>query len=100
METPRLIQIIEDNKSFANGIRNVLEIEGYRVRVAHDGVAGLAFARPGIPDLLILYLMLPDMDGCRVRGARRDAGGLVPVLILSARTEEADKTLGFRTGSD
>ena len=63
METPRLIQIIEDNKSFAIGIRNVLEIEGYRVRVDHEGVAGLAFARSGIPDLLILDLMLPDMDG-------------------------------------
>ena len=100
METPRLIQIIEDNKSFAIGIRNVLEIEGYRVRVDHEGVAGLAFARSGIPDLLILDLMLPDIDGYRVLRALRDAGGLMPVLILSARTEEADKILGFRTGAD
>ena len=100
METPRLIQIIEDNKSFAIGIRNVLEIEGYRVRVDHEGVAGLAFARSGIPDLVILDLMLPDMDGYRVLRALRDAGGLMPVLILSARTEEADKILGFRTGAD
>ena len=100
METPTVIQIIEDNKSFANGIRNVLEIEGYRVRIDHEGVAGLAFARMGRPDLVILDLMLPDIDGYRVLRALRDSGGVMPVLILSARNEEADKILGFRTGAD
>ena len=100
METPTVIQIIEDNKSFANGIRNVLEIEGYRVRIDHEGVPGLAFARMGRPDLIILDLMLPDIDGYRVLRALRDSGGVMPVLILSARNEEADKILGFRTGAD
>ena len=100
MEKPVLIQIIEDNKTFATGIKNVLEIEGYRVRVDHEGIAGLAFARSATADLVILDLMLPDIDGYRVLKALRDAGRTMPVLILSARNEEADKILGFRIGAD
>jgi DNA-binding response OmpR family regulator len=100
MEKPVLIQIIEDNKTFATGIKNVLEIEGYRVRVDNEGVAGLAFARSATADLVILDLMLPDIDGYRVLKALRDAGRTMPVLILSARNEEADKILGFRIGAD
>ena len=100
MEKPVLIQIIEDNKTFATGIKNVLEIEGYRVRVDHEGIAGLAFARSATADLVILDLMLPDIDGYRVLKALRDAGRAMPVLILSARNEEADKILGFRIGAD
>ena len=100
MEKPLLIQIIEDNKTFATGIKNVLEIEGFRVRVDHEGIAGLAFARSATADLVILDLMLPDIDGYRVLKALRDAGRAMPVLILSARNEEADKILGFRIGAD
>jgi two-component system alkaline phosphatase synthesis response regulator PhoP len=100
MDKPVLIQIIEDNKTFATGIKNVLEIEGYRVRVDHEGIAGLAFARSATADLVILDLMLPDIDGYRVLKALRDAGRTMPVLILSARNEEADKILGFRIGAD
>ena len=100
MEKPLLIQIIEDNKTFATGIKNVLEIEGFRVRVDHDGIGGLAFARSATADLVILDLMLPDIDGYRVLKALRDAGRTMPVLILSARNEEADKILGFRIGAD
>ena len=99
-EKPLLIQIIEDNKTFATGIKNVLEIEGFRVRVDHEGIAGLAFARSATADLVILDLMLPDIDGYRVLKALRDAGRAMPVLILSARNEEADKILGFRIGAD
>jgi DNA-binding response OmpR family regulator len=99
-DKPLLIQIIEDNKTFATGIKNVLEIEGFRVRVDHEGVAGLAFARSATADLVILDLMLPDIDGYRVLKALRDAGRSMPVLILSARNEEADKILGFRIGAD
>ena len=100
MEKPLLIQIIEDNKTFATGIKNVLEIEGFRVRVDHEGITGLAFARSATADLVILDLMLPDIDGYRVLKALRDAGRAMPVLILSARNEEADKILGFRIGAD
>ena len=95
-----MIQIIEDNRALATGIGNVLEIEGYRVRVDHDGVSGLAFARSGHPDLVILDLMLPELDGYQLLRALRATGATMPVLILSARGEEADKVQGFRIGAD
>ena len=95
-----LIQIIEDNATFATAIKNVLEIEGYRVRIHEDGVNGLAFARSAAPDLIILDLTLPDMDGHHVLRALRDAGRTMPILILSARCDEAERILGLRTGAD
>jgi DNA-binding response OmpR family regulator len=100
MEVKPLIQIIDGNPSFTAAIRNVLEIEGYRVRVDHEGVAGLTFASLLAPDLVILDLVLPDIDGYEVLKALRAAGRTMPVLILSARSDEAEKVLGFKTGAD
>jgi two-component system alkaline phosphatase synthesis response regulator PhoP len=94
------VLIIEDNTDLAYGLRNNLEIEGYLVDVAVDGVAGLARARETRPDVIILDLMLPGLDGYRVLKALRDAGDEVPVLILTAHGEEADKVRGFRLGAD
>lgn len=94
------ILIVEDNPDLAYGLRTGLEIEGYEVDVADDGEAGLARARGAHPDLLILDLMLPKMDGYRVLRTLRDDGLEMPVLILTARGEEADKVLGFRLGAD
>jgi two-component system, OmpR family, alkaline phosphatase synthesis response regulator PhoP len=65
-----------------------------------DGTQGLARARVGGPDLIILDLMLPGMDGYRVLRALRDEGRRMPVLILTARGEEADKVRGLRLGAD
>jgi DNA-binding response OmpR family regulator len=100
MDVNPLIQIIDDNPTFTTAIRNVLEIEGYRVRVDHEGVAGLSFASLWAPDLVILDLLLPDIDGYEVLKALRSAGRAMPVLILSARCDEAEKVLGFRIGAD
>jgi len=97
---PARILIVEDNANLALGLRNNLEIEGYQVDVARDGVAGLAMARDGVHDLVILDLMLPRMDGYRVLEALRDDGHAMPVLVLTARGEEAEKVLGFRLGAD
>jgi two-component system alkaline phosphatase synthesis response regulator PhoP len=94
------VLIVEDNTDLAYGLRNNLEIEGYGVDVAVDGVAGLARARSLRPDLIILDLMLPGLDGYRVLKALREAGDEVPVLILTAHGEEADKVRGFRLGAD
>ena len=94
------ILVVEDNPDLAFGLRNNLEIEGYAVEVAEDGVRGLELARTAAPDLVILDLMLPRLDGYRVLRALRDEGNGVPVLILTARTEEADKVRGFRFGAD
>jgi len=94
------ILIIEDNHDLAFGLRNNLEIEGYQVNIAEDGGAGLQCARTSTPDLVVLDLMLPGMDGYRVLRQLRDDGLSMPVLILTARGEEADKVLGFRLGAD
>ena len=94
------ILVIEDNRNLATGLRNNLEIEGYEVAVAGDGTSGLALARSTMPDLIVLDLMLPGMDGYRVLRTLRDDGVDTPVLILSARGEETDKVLGFHLGAD
>ena len=94
------ILLVEDNADLAYGLRNTLEIAGYEVVTAADGVTGLAAARAAAPDLVILDLMLPGLDGYRVLRALREHGSEVPVLILTARGEEADKVLGFRLGAD
>jgi two-component system response regulator MtrA len=94
------ILIVEDNPDLAYGLRTGLEIEGYEVAVAEDGETGLARAKQWLPDLVILDLMLPGMDGYRVLRSLRDDGLDMPVLILTARGQEADKVLGFRLGAD
>jgi DNA-binding response OmpR family regulator len=94
------VLIVEDNHDLAFGLRNNLEIEGYAVDVADDGPSGLAAARRNPPDLVVLDLMLPGMDGYRVLRQLRDDGMTMPVLILTARGEEADKVRGFRFGAD
>jgi len=94
------ILVVEDNANLAFGLMTSLELEGHEVVLAEDGAAGLRAALDGRPDLLILDLMLPGMDGYRVLKALREQGATVPVLILTARGEEADKVLGFRLGAD
>ena len=94
------ILIVEDNEDLARGLANNLEVEGFQTEIAADGSTGLRLARETSPDLVILDLMLPEMDGYRVLGALRDDGDSVPVLILTARTAEQDKVRGFRDGAD
>lgn len=94
------ILIIEDNPDLAYGLRNNLEIEGYAVEVAEDGPGGLERARALRPDLVILDLMLPRLSGYHVLREMREEGLGMPVLILTARGEEADKVRGFRLGAD
>ena len=94
------ILVIEDNADLAYGLRNNLEIEGYDVDVVGDGNTGLQRARAGQPDLVILDLMLPGTDGFRVLRTLRAEGRRMPVLVLTARGEEADKVRGLRFGAD
>src|SRR3989441_4808422 len=97
---PKRILVIEDNPDLAYGWRNTLESEGYEVEVAKDGPRRLPGARTANPDLVVLDLMLPGMDGFRVLRALREHGHGMPVLILTARGEEADKVRGLRLGAD
>lgn len=94
------ILLIEDNRDLAFGLRNNLEIEGYEVETAETGRAGLEAFRRANPDLLILDLMLPELDGFRVLRSLRKEGHSIPVLILTAKGEEADKVRGLRMGAD
>src|SRR5213075_2644244 len=94
------VLVVEDNADLAFGLRNNLEIEGYDVVVVEDGTQGLARARDAGADLIILDLMLPGLDGYRVLHALRDEGRRMPILILTARGEEADKVRGLRLGAD
>lgn len=94
------VLVIEDSNDLAQGLRFNLELEGYAVKVADDGNAGLSLAREWDPDLVILDLMLPGMDGYQVLRSLRADGSQTPVLILSARGEEADKVRGFQLDAD
>jgi two-component system, OmpR family, alkaline phosphatase synthesis response regulator PhoP len=94
------ILVVEDNADLAYGLRNNLEIEGYEVSVARDGVAGLKLFADAKPHLVILDIMLPALDGFRVLKAIRQHDRTTPVLLLTARGEEADKVRGLKLGAD
>ena len=94
------ILVIEDNANLAFGLTRSLEAEGYEVEGAEDGTRGLDLARTSGADLIVLDLMLPGIDGYTLLKNLRDSGSNVPVLILTARGEEADKVFGFRLGAD
>ena len=100
VRTSRRVLIVEDNAELAFGLRRTLEVHGYEVDVAGDGAAALRRARVFQPHLVILDLMMPIADGFSVLASLRQEGMTVPVLILSAKSEEADKVRGFRAGAD
>jgi DNA-binding response OmpR family regulator len=94
------VLVVEDNAELAFGLRNNLEIEGYEVEVAGNGAEGLETARRNPPDLVILDLMLPELDGFRVLKGIRESRLMMPILILTARGEESDKVRGLKMGAD
>jgi len=96
----RRVLLVEDNPDLAFGLRTSLEVEGYDVLHAESGRHGLAQARETAPDLVVLDLMLPELSGYEVLRQLRRAGCSMPVLILTAKGEEADKVQGFRLGAD
>ncbi len=98
------ILVVEDEKQLARTLRGYLEQAGYEVLVAYDGRTGYFMARQEKPDLIILDLMLPEMDGLDVcRSLRRDPDPTVadvPIIMLTARVEETDRVLGLELGAD
>ncbi|MEP6858803.1 MAG: response regulator transcription factor [Gemmatimonadales bacterium] len=96
----RSILIIEDNETLALGLRTSLEVEGYKVDCVTDGNDGLTWLEQHNPDLIVLDLMLPGLNGFEVLRRYRGRGGAAAVLILSARDQEVDKVQGFRIGAD
>lgn len=93
------ILVIDDEPSITNLVTAYLKPEGYQVYTAADGPAGLKAARAFKPDLIILDIMLPGMDGIELlTRLRRESG--VYVILLTARTEETDKIVGLSIGAD
>ena len=94
------ILVVEDSPDLAFGLRTNLEIEGYDIRVAGDGHTALREFDDFRPDLVVLDLMIPELNGYGVLQSLRERGSNVPVCILSATAEEAAKIRGFRLGAD
>jgi DNA-binding response OmpR family regulator len=93
------ILVVEDDMKTANLIRLYLQQAGYDVTVAFDGAAGLSAARQKLPDLVVLDLMLPTMDGMEVcRALRMETG--IPIIMLTARSTEDDVLRGLDSGAD
>lgn len=100
MNTQKTVLIVEDEKNIVDILRFNLQREGYQTREAYDGEDGLAQALSDHPDLILLDVMLPKMNGFDVCRRLREKGDNVPVIILTAREEEADKVLGLEIGAD
>jgi DNA-binding response OmpR family regulator len=99
---PERILVVEDEKTIAELVAEALKRHGYRVETVHDGDSGLHAAETSLPDLVILDVMLPGMDGweiCR-RIRENNATKGIPVLMLTARREERDLIAGFDVGAD
>ena len=96
----KTVLIVEDEKNIVDILRFNLQREGYRTLEAYDGADGLDKARKENPDIILLDVMLPKMIGFDVCRALREEGNNVPVIILTAREEEADKVLGLEIGAD
>jgi DNA-binding response OmpR family regulator len=94
------ILLIEDDPSLALGLCDTLEFEGFSVHHARTGQDGLGLFRRGKPDCVILDLMLPDTNGYRVCEQIRRDDRIVPILMLTARSQEADKIRGLDAGAD
>ena len=100
MDQQKTVLIVEDEKNIVDILRFNLQREGYQTAEAYDGEDGLEKARTADPDLILLDVMLPKLNGFDVCRRLRAAGSSVPVIILTAREEEADKVLGLEIGAD
>jgi DNA-binding response OmpR family regulator len=94
------ILVVEDDAGIAMGLEDDLRLDGYDVAVARDGEDGLRRAREQPFDLIVLDLMLPRKDGYQVCRELRHAGVTTPIIMLTARTQDAEKVLGLEMGAD
>ena len=100
MDKQKTVLIVEDEKNIVDILRFNLQREGYETCEAYDGAEGLSLALSAQPDLILLDVMLPKMNGFDVCRRLREQGDNVPVIILTAREEEEDKILGLEIGAD
>jgi DNA-binding response OmpR family regulator len=100
MESKRTILVIEDEPHILLGLKDALEFEGFSVLSAGSGKAGLGVAQKERPDAILLDLMLPDLNGYQVCEELRRTSQFVPIIMLTAKSQEADKIRGLEAGAD
>ena len=100
MEEKKKILIVEDERAIVEILKFNRAREGYDTLEALDGEAGLQLGLTGDPDLILLDVMLPKMNGFDICAKLRDAGSTVPIIMLTAREEETDKVFGLEAGAD
>jgi two-component system alkaline phosphatase synthesis response regulator PhoP len=94
------VLVIEDDVDLLTGLKDNLEVEGYEVVTAADGEEGLAKAIRSNPSAIILDLMLPGLNGFDICRSLNERGVAVPILMLTARSDDTDKVLGLELGAD
>jgi two-component system alkaline phosphatase synthesis response regulator PhoP len=100
VSTAPTILVVDDEKNIVELVRLYLRSEGYQVEVAHDGREALEKVGTLHPDLVVLDLMMPELDGLEVTKRLRRDGGKTPVIMLTAKGEDADKIVGLELGAD
>jgi len=96
----RSVLIIEDNSAMLRGLKDNFELKGYRVKTAQDGEQGLNAALSENPDLIILDIMLPKMNGYEICSKVRKKNLDMPIIMLTAKDQESDVILGLNLGAD
>lgn len=99
-EMAQKVLIVDDERAIVDILDFNLKKEGYETLKAYDGREGLKMAQDKRPDLILLDIMLPYMDGFQVCKALRDSGNNAPIIMLTAREEETDKVFGLESGAD
>jgi DNA-binding response OmpR family regulator len=99
---PKKILVVDDEVDLLETIQFSLEVEGYTVLVSNDGEDALSQARKESPDLILLDIMLPKLDGYKVCRLLKfdERYKHIPILMMTAKTQEKDKVLGIETGAD
>lgn len=94
------ILIVEDDETMLKGLRDAFEHNGFKVLSAIDGESGMQIAETGEPEIILLDVMLPRIDGFDVCRMLRKRGFTIPIIMLTARSEEIDKVVGLEIGAD
>ncbi|MFG2284099.1 response regulator transcription factor [Streptomyces asoensis] len=97
---PPTVLLAEDDRAIRNALERALALEGYRVTAVADGVEALAHAHKNPPDVLVLDVMMPGIDGLQVCRVLRAEGDRTPILMLTALVETADRIAGLDAGAD
>jgi len=100
MDGPKTILIVDDEPHIVLGLKDALEFEGFRVVTAATGSEAIAEYKVAKPDAVLLDLMLPDQNGYQVCQRLRELDAAVPVIMLTAKSQEADKIRGLDSGAD